>query len=86
MRFTLNYNTTTITLTAAAGPTLVTASINQLTGRTNFAANNPINGMAEVNTYTVSCSIVSAPVNSLGKAQMIACRLYVPAYTMNPTY
>jgi len=97
MRFTINYNTAAATVTSvAAGPTMVTTSITQRTARTNpllitsSAANNPMNGTV-VNggggVFSVSCGVVSTTTpNSFASALLPSCRLYVPAYIMNPTY
>lgn len=93
MRFTINYTTAA---SVASGPTMVTTSITQRTGRTNpllltsSAANNPLNGTVANGgggVFSVSCGVVSttSPA-SFTNALLPYCRLYVPAYIMNPTY
>jgi hypothetical protein len=86
MRFTINYNTTEATVTSvAAGPTLVTTSITQRTGRTNTllltssTAKNHLNGTI-VNggggVFSVSCGVVSTTTpNSFSSALLPSCRL-----------
>jgi hypothetical protein len=65
MRFTLNYNTATTTITANTAPTLVVASINQLTGRTNSAAKNLMNGIGDVSS---DVNKVNHSVQKVGKS------------------
>jgi hypothetical protein len=96
MRLTLNYNSFSAAVTTVkAGLTLNTTSYTQLNGRTcpvmlsSAAALNPLTGFVENSdgtVLTVSCGVVVAPTNSIGKAQINNCRLYVPAYSLNSIY
>ncbi len=95
MRITINYNSARATVTSvAAGPTMVTASLTQLTGRTNplilssSLANNPLNGTVANGaggTFSVSCGVAACTTpNSFQTPQISQCRLYVPAFSLNP--
>jgi len=104
-RFIINYNSSITTLTVtpnatAASATIVTTSVQQLSGQTNpifvpsIAAGSPNAGLATLNsgagyaayTLTVSCNVVKNSLNNALLAQFATCRLYVPAYEIEPTY
>jgi hypothetical protein len=97
MRITIVYNSCEGTYTSvAAGPTMVTTSYTQKSGNCNpfilasSAANEPNNGPV-VNggggVFNVSCGVSSAIGANFAAQQngiFTQCRLYVPAYTLNP--
>lgn len=104
-RFIINYNSsiTTLTVTPNAtdtSATMVTTSIQQLSGQTNpifvpslasvniaLATANSSNSYAAY-TLTISCNVVknSLTPNGVGTTQFQTCRLYVPAYEIQPDY
>lgn len=95
MRIIVNYNSSTTALAAIAeGDTMSVSSITMNSGRTNpimvtsGAANNPSVGVLDVAadaTFTVRCGVRSVS-NSFASPPITSCRLYVPAYSLNPVY
>lgn len=92
-RFLINYNscTTTITNTLVGdASTVVISSYNQLSGRTSpfivssFSATNPNAGMT-AGVITIQCGIVKTEQSSISPF-FKTCRLYVPAYKIDPEY
>lgn len=101
-RFIINYNSSITTITidpdaTAANATMVTTSVQQLSGQTNpifipsIAPNTANAAFATLNggtayTLTVSCNVVKNSLNNSLLAQFATCRLYVPAYEIEPSY
>lgn len=96
MRLQINYNScTNLITTAAAGPTMVIAAagVTMLSGRTNpvllpsSTANNSGAGLV-VNdgNISISCGVLRNTLNTTNSALLSSCRLYVPAYTLDPLY
>jgi hypothetical protein len=91
-RFTINYNSAKTTVTTTTGPTIVTTSHTQLSGHTNpimlpsTAASNSNNGIAIAGSLDVITGVVSTSLTSGTKCPFTSCRLYVPAYKLDPDY
>jgi hypothetical protein len=94
LRLIVNYNsfTNTITSASAANPTLVLAANGVVanSGRTNpmmvssAAASNPLVTILD-GANTFSCGVATC-ANKFASASLPSCRLYVPAYELNPAY
>lgn len=95
LRFTINYNSFRATATTVAvGPTIVHTSLTQLSGRTNpmmvssSLAGNPLN-LSVANggggVFSLECGVAgtSNPASTVTPMNN-SCRLYVPAYALNP--
>lgn len=109
-RFIINYNSSITTLTVtpnatAASATIVTTTVQQLSGQTNpifvpsLVDGSANEGLATINdgatppvysafTLQISCNVVknSLTPNGVGTTQFQTCRLYVPAYEIQPDY
>lgn len=101
-RFIINYNSSITTITidpdaTAANATMVTTTVQMLSGQTNpifipsIAVGSPNEAFATLNggtayTLTVSCNVVKNSLNNSLLAQFATCRLYVPAYEIEPIY
>lgn len=95
-RFTINYNACQTTVTSvAAGPTMVTTTHIQLSGHSNpvmlasSAANNSNNGLvagAAGGIFTIVSGVVKTPLTTTPLSAFSTCRLYVPAYKLDPVY
>lgn len=96
LRFIINYNSGYGTISpVVAGPSMTQTSWVQLSGRTNpllvasSATNNPMN-LAVLNgaagLLTIGCGVKSCsnPVSTINPP-ITSCRLYVPAFTLNPS-
>jgi hypothetical protein len=89
LRFTINYNSCSQTITQVLNTSMVVASTTMKSGRTNpmmvaaAAATNPSYTLL-TGTNTISCGISTSTTNSIGSSQISNCRLYVPAYELDP--
>lgn len=92
LRMQINYNSFDCSVTSAANPatTMVLNSVTSKAGRTNpllvasAAGGQPASALVDNAAQTFSCGIVEAPTNNIAKHSMSACRLYVPAYVLDP--
>jgi len=100
-RFIINYNSSTTTLSvvpnagAPANATIAVSSVSQLSGQTNpiffpSIASNSVNAafasLAANTTLTISCNVAKNTLNTTLASQFATCRLYVPAYELQPEY
>lgn len=93
LRFTINYNAFTTTITTAANSLVLTANgLTANSGRTNpimissAAANNPGVGLGTAaGAYTISCGITTC-TNKFNNSSLPSCRLYCPSYTLDPKH
>ena len=91
-RFTINFNTSNITVTSGASPggNLTPSNVVQTAGSTTpwmitaTAINNPNNAL-NARALPIQSGIASSIVGSQG-GSITSCRLYVPLYTLDPAY
>lgn len=87
-RFTINYNSCLTTITSvAAGPTLVTTTHIQRSGHSNpvMIASSAANNASNAVVVNGGGGVFTIDSNVVGNA-LTACRLYVPAYKLDPVY
>jgi hypothetical protein len=94
-RFVINYNSCIMTLTTATGASVTTTSYTQLSGNTcpiMFASGdtgNPNNLIiaAANQVISIACGVVKTSIVPVGVTSPFqTCRLYVPAYGIDPTH
>lgn len=96
-RITLNYNSCNLAITGAGNTFVIAANgVTMLSGRTcpllvaNSAANNSGAGLSTAGAVTLSIGIAGNALHTASDAKMslpmTQCRLYVPAYSMNPVH
>jgi hypothetical protein len=96
LRFSINYNSTAQTITTVGASPVTSMTITtstQLSGRTNpmmltsGIVDNPLEDLL-AGVLSISCGVRSTSIGATTVTNPIlsSCRLYVPAYTMNPSY
>lgn len=100
-RFIINYNSSETKLSVVPNSgnplaaTVSVTSVSQLSGQTNpiffpSIAPNSVNAafarLATTTTLTISCNVAKNNLNTTLASQFATCRLYVPAYELQPEY
>lgn len=93
MNITINYNAGNCTITSPGAATLAITSVIMTAGNTlpymvsSGNANNPWSPVlgADATAYTLTSGVVRSS-ESFNNPALTSCRLYVPSYTLNPTY